>query len=112
MSPLRIIKSLFFWSYGRTTWQYDVLCALILAFIFLTPKSWFDESKLSRPGAHQNPSTAAVRLLLWPENRVANPLEIERHVRTLTGRHDARVKEIRAVRDNQGRIIAYEVDTE
>jgi hypothetical protein len=30
-----------FWTYQRGTWQYDILCAIILAFIFLTPKSVF-----------------------------------------------------------------------
>jgi hypothetical protein len=38
---LNVLKRIVFWSYGRTTWQYDVLCLLILAFVFLTPKSWF-----------------------------------------------------------------------
>jgi hypothetical protein len=30
-----------FWSYERGSWQYDVIVAAILAFIFLTPRSWF-----------------------------------------------------------------------
>lgn len=30
-----------FWSYERGSWQYDVIVAVILAFIFLTPRSWF-----------------------------------------------------------------------
>lgn len=33
-----------FWRYARGSWQYDILCALILAFIFLTPKGVFDGS--------------------------------------------------------------------
>jgi hypothetical protein len=31
----------FFWTFQRGTWQYDILCAIILAFIFLTPNSVF-----------------------------------------------------------------------
>ena len=27
----RVFKKVILWSYGRTTWQYDVLCVLILA---------------------------------------------------------------------------------
>ena len=34
-------KSVIAWSYERASWQWDVLCLLILCFIFLTPKSWF-----------------------------------------------------------------------
>jgi hypothetical protein len=30
-----------FWSYERGSWQYDIICAVILAFIFLTPRTWF-----------------------------------------------------------------------
>jgi hypothetical protein len=31
------------WTYERGSWQYDVICAIILAFIFLTPPSWFHD---------------------------------------------------------------------
>ena len=32
---------LVFWEYPRTSWQWDVIVAAILAFIFLTPRSVF-----------------------------------------------------------------------
>lgn len=32
-----------FWPYDRGSWQYDIICAVILAFIFLTPVSWFHD---------------------------------------------------------------------
>ena len=32
-----------FWSYERGSWQYDIICAVILAFIFITPSSWFHD---------------------------------------------------------------------
>ncbi len=32
-----------FWTYERATWQYDVMVALILAFIFLSPRTWFND---------------------------------------------------------------------
>lgn len=31
------------WTYERGSWQYDAMCAIILAFIFLTPPSWFHD---------------------------------------------------------------------
>jgi hypothetical protein len=37
-----MLKDIILWQYKRGTWQYDVFCLLIVAFIFLTPKSWFD----------------------------------------------------------------------
>ena len=35
------VKHVINWSYERASWQWDVLCLLILCFIFLTPKEWF-----------------------------------------------------------------------
>lgn len=32
-----------FWTYERGSWQYDVICAVIVAFIFLTPRAWFKD---------------------------------------------------------------------
>lgn len=37
------MKRLIFWDFPRTTWQYDVVVALILAFIFLTPREVFKD---------------------------------------------------------------------
>jgi hypothetical protein len=37
----RVIK----WEYDRGSWQYDLFCLLIIAFIFLTPKTWFNNAR-------------------------------------------------------------------
>lgn len=36
------LKKTLFWSYERGSWQYDIMCVLILAFIFLTANRFFD----------------------------------------------------------------------
>ena len=38
-----VLKRAIFWSYERGSWQYDIICVLILAFIFLTPAGWFHD---------------------------------------------------------------------
>lgn len=38
------MKKIILWNYERGTWQYDLFCLLIIAFIFLTPKTWFDST--------------------------------------------------------------------
>ncbi|MEP6847467.1 MAG: hypothetical protein ABI999_01335 [Acidobacteriota bacterium] len=38
-----MIKNIIWWSYERASWQWDVLCILIMCFIFLTPKTWFEK---------------------------------------------------------------------
>ena len=35
------LKRAIFWDYPRASWQYDVIVAIILAFIFLTPRDFF-----------------------------------------------------------------------
>ena len=32
-----------FWVYERGTWQYDLIVLAILAFIFLSPRTWFND---------------------------------------------------------------------
>ena len=32
-----------FWAYERGSWQYDGICIAILAFVFLSPRSWFND---------------------------------------------------------------------
>lgn len=39
------MRNIILWNHERGTWQYDVFCLLIIAFIFLTPKPWFAGSK-------------------------------------------------------------------
>jgi hypothetical protein len=40
-----MIKNIIWWSYERASWQWDVLCILIMCFIFLTPKAWFEKDE-------------------------------------------------------------------
>jgi len=37
------IKRTVFWAYDRGTWQYDLMVLAILAFIFLSPRTWFND---------------------------------------------------------------------
>ncbi len=39
----RALANVFFWPYERGTLQYDLIVLAILAFIFATPRSWFDD---------------------------------------------------------------------
>ena len=37
------IRRTVFWAYERGTWQYDLIVLAILAFIFLSPRNWFND---------------------------------------------------------------------
>src|ERR1035441_3550479 len=36
-----MLKRFILWEYPRASWQYDVMVAIILAFVFLTPRDWY-----------------------------------------------------------------------
>lgn len=44
------IKDVLLWSYERGTWQYDVLCLLIILAIFLVPSQYFGDRDRMKPG--------------------------------------------------------------
>ena len=98
-------KKAAFWTYPRTSWQWDVLCVLILAFIFLTPKGWFENSSFQR--THMGQTTIVIKT-----DVVGNQLdraELEHRVRELPGRAAAQISAVRELQES-GRLIGYEVD--
>jgi hypothetical protein len=99
-------KKIAFWTYPRTSWQWDVLCVLILVFIFLTPKSWFENNAYQRTHTDQTTILMNVDVV----DSLLDRSEIERRVRELTGRPGAQVGEMRPRRDGSGKLIGYEVD--
>src|ERR1700693_4419291 len=93
-------KKIAFWTYPRTSWQWDVLCVLILVFIFLTPKSWFTNT------AFQHSSSAQTTVVLGVDvvGAQSDKAEIERRVKQLPGRAGASVIEVRPIRDDTGKL--------
>jgi hypothetical protein len=39
----KVIQRTVFWSYDRGTWPYDILVGAIVLFVFLSPRSWFND---------------------------------------------------------------------
>src|SRR4029077_7748257 len=99
---LSVFRKLFFWTYARNTWQWDMLCVVILIFIFLTPKSWFENSERRCYAAQQN--RTAAKILISPEliENTEEKGKIEQVVRTFTGRSDVQVVNISKVVDKDG----------
>jgi hypothetical protein len=107
---MNVLKKLFFWNYARNTWQWDVLCVVILIFIFLTPKSWFENGERRGSFRHQNSAVSTV--LVGPEliGNAEDKGQVEQVVRAFTGRNDAQVFNVRKVVDKDGKTRGYEVD--
>ena len=48
----RLLVRIVFWSFERGTWPYDLAVALIVVFVLLSPRSWFnDRPPLGPPSA-------------------------------------------------------------
>ncbi|RMG56264.1 MAG: hypothetical protein D6723_00760 [Acidobacteria bacterium] len=55
-AALSIVKNILLWSYPRGSWQYDLLCILILAFILLTPSDWYHSKPAPQPIGIEQPA--------------------------------------------------------
>jgi len=107
---LSALRKLFFWNYARNTWQWDVLCVVILIFIFLTPKSWFEGGERRALSAHQNSVASTVLVGAELIENAEDIGHVEQVVRTLTNRPQAQVLNVRSVKGSDGKTRAYEVD--
>jgi hypothetical protein len=123
----QILTRTLFWSYERGTWQYDVAVIAILIFVLLTPREWFhDQPLVGLPAGSEQ-----VRLLLFSDQghrqiyrvdaRILAPpqqtpaLQNDLHhalQRSLPDLRNGRfsITNIEPVRDEQGTVIAYEVE--
>ena len=83
---------------------------VILIFIFLTPKSWFDSSERAQQQVHQ--SRVATTLVLTPEVVVdeGDKGQIAERIKALTGRKEVEVIAVRKNLDPDGRTRSFEVD--
>src|ERR1043165_989973 len=104
------LKKIFFWNYARNTWQWDLLCVVILIFIFLTPQKWFTGSERLANTGHQTPDARTVLVSAQVVGNEPDRGQIEQQVKSLTGRSTVEVLAVRPVVDSEGRTRSFEVD--
>ena len=98
MNLLTILKKTWYWSYERGSWQYDVMCVAILAFIFLIPARIFDDPE-ARPRRE-----GALKETVVPADRVTDG-----SIEGLSAAVGAPVHRVEPVRESDGRVSAYRV---
>ena len=79
------VRRFIFWDYPRASWQYDVMVALILAFIFVTPREIFRDQ----------PKAASVVMLrggFWIEPQLLMSVPEAELLQKATGLVNARYK--------------------
>lgn len=98
---MSLLKDIVLWKYERASPQWDVLCVLILAFIFLTPKEWFDK--------RENLATQTARLTVKADDFPSDRAALEKKVKDLSGNQTAEIIQWRRKQDAGGEEI-YEID--
>jgi len=98
-----ITRKIVFWNYPRTSWQWDVLCVLILIFIFLTPKTWFANTAFQRSHTLH---TVVIEVVGGKPDKT----EAERRAREAVANPNGTISDTREVKDQTGKILRYEVD--
>ena len=119
------LNRVFFWSYERGTWQYDIAVGMILIFVLLTPTRWFhDQPQVDLPAnaaevalvsknGHSEVYKVDARLLATPERIPA--LQNNLHTALQKGSpplSDGRfsIRKIELIRDESGKVVAYQVE--
>lgn len=98
---LKTIKNIINWNYERASWQWDVLCIVIMMFIFLTPKEWFEKK--------EKLATRTGRVVVKPSDFSAEKSVLDKKVKELSGNQNAEIIEWREKKDTEGNVI-YEID--
>ncbi|HVE57061.1 MAG TPA: hypothetical protein VNB22_09545 [Pyrinomonadaceae bacterium] len=96
-----MIKDIILWKYERASWQWDLLCFLIILFIFLTPKQWFDRKETL--------ATQTSRLIVKAADFSPNRNELEKRVRRETGNPNAEIIKLNERTDAGGEVF-YEIE--
>ena len=104
-SPGQILSRIFFWSYERGSWQYDLAVIAILIFVLLTPSRWFHD----QPTREVPAASAQVELLSEKGNQQV--YKVDTRILTPPEQQNGRfeITNVEAIRDAQGAVIAYQV---
>ena len=87
------LKRVLLWDFPRASWQYDVIVAVILAFIFLTPRAWFRDQP-------RTPQSSAISLLpgsYWLEPELLSGIPEEQRAARASSILQARYKKRQTV---------------
>ncbi len=106
-----MLKRFILWDFVRASWQYDVMVAIILAFIFLTPRDWFrDQPRI--PSASSIIPLPADGFFVPIEVLAKTPdnqriVSLTRQIRTLPGRSHFTVTRIEPILNSESELQGY-----
>jgi len=95
------LKRLILWDHGRETSVYVIFCLLIVAFIFLTPKTWFDNK--------EKLATHTSRIIVKESEFSADRAAMQERIREMSGNPNAEIVETREKLNGKGEKV-YEIE--
>jgi len=98
---MSLLRKFVLWEYSRETSVYVIFCLLIVAFIFLTPKTWFER--------RDSLATQTSRLIVQASDFSPEKNILQQRVRDISGDPDAVVVGWRQKKNSRGETV-YEVD--
>jgi len=98
---MSLFKKFILWEYSRETSVYVIFCLIIVAFIFLTPKEWFER--------RDRLATQTSRLIVQASDFSPEKNILQQRVRDISGNPEAVVVDWREKKNNRGETV-YEVD--
>ena len=107
------LKRFILWDYPRGGWQYDVICGVILIFIFFSPRQWFrDQPRI--PHASQVTSLPSHgESVFWIESELVSAIppsqqlaQLSRELTVRTGKKQELIR-IEPIFDSEKEIKGY-----
>ncbi len=111
------LRPALFWEFPRGSWQYDIIVALILAFIFFTPAALFND-RPSEPVVQEVEHAGSDARVFWIDPGAldrANPEGASERLQHLLASHSGeslRIVSTEPATDDAGNIQAYLVFAE
>ena len=108
------LKRTILWSYERGSWQYDLICLVILAFIFLTPRAWFrDQPRIPNPQQIVMLPSETGRPVFWIDPELVGetpPEALDSKIRVLLQKRTGKsltVLKVESAKDDEGNLKGY-----
>ena len=101
MNSMSLFRKFILWEYSRETSVYVIFCLMIVAFIFLTPKEWFER--------RDRLATLTSRIIVQASDFSPEKNILQQRVRDMSGNPEAIVVDWREKKNNRGETV-YEVD--
>src|ERR1039457_3611664 len=110
-----MLKRFILWDFPRASWQYDVIVAIILAFIFLTPRDWFrDQPRIPHASSIALlPTEKGSTVFFVDAQLLAGPAEKQRvarlpaALRSRMSNRNLSVPRVEPILDSEGELQGY-----